>query len=1122
MLQRSATGLTPLHIACRSDEGSFAIVDTLLSHADKSVLYDQDRRGCCPIHYAAAAGDADILADLILHGAAPSQQDAKGFLPVDYCHPTNLACLNLLLSPSSKQEDEEKKDEWETRERLDGSGTFQFNPGTGEARVQETSSCSGSSDDKLLQRFFHTAASLGLQRLLASQRDVASSFAIGQAKARLHLLQGNERTKASLMNTLSNRDATISGLEEHLKRVVEGRNVDAARLEEALRELAEARAAKQELGELEQRVAAQEEDIDRLTAGLHSEQDLRQQATTELVRVMNDLSSLQTHLREKEEISAEQEAQLRALEEDKAGLHARIASSSAEIDAFEKQIKELMRDSSITAKKLDDLEQELRAEQRLKLKAASKVDDLQTKLDSSQAEILSLRQAAAQHQSLLDEARLEIERERQRREEEEALRKQAADRERQLREEAEKREKGMAFRLDAASGEMRGLQERLAQERKQKQDTTAALEDVTRRLEAMRHGTKRSQEEMDSLLAEKSRLGGQLSASNEQISSLDAQLGLAKSKLEEMKEEVERTRKRLAEEERSRLEASAKVEALEEKLRALEEARQLEDVKHKMHHRQEEAKVASLAAERAELKRQLDEARAAKEAQAAMEKEAADRGKKAEAASKENEILRRRLKEEQKWREEAMAALAQCKKTELEQRKKVLMETKKEMEGVKSALEEERKQAMQTKKELARVKQTADEHAKKTNEEKSRTQEELNRAKELEENHRELRERLAKLEAAKQEMEGTFAYFTYKDAMCPVLSTRFDRSVDRDKLYEEYVEEQSLRKQYFNEIEDLKGRIRVFCRCRPPSKTAAQPEALDILSATACMLREPGKNGRNGKETVFSFDRCFSSEASQAEVFDEAKRLVQSSVDGYNVCVFAYGQSGVGKTYTLYSEDDGKGGEAGIAERSVTELFRLMDRHALRFNFQVSMYVLEIHRNELIDLLRPVDPNPPPQLTVHLDPQGVVYVENVTKSPIANADEAIRMLTDAAAKRKTVANEGAPHSSRSHFICSLMIRSTCKSSGNVANGKLTIVDLASSGNTDKLAAQGKDAKEAKAINKSLLALGDVIQALTTGDGHVPYRNNLLTQLMADSIGGNSKTLMFGKQFLPLDLNLSCF
>ena len=322
------------------------------------------------------------------------------------------------------------------------------------------------------------------------------------------------------------------------------------------------------------------------------------------------------------------------------------------------------------------------------------------------------------------------------------------------------------------------------------------------------------------------------------------------------------------------------------------------------------------------------------------------------------------------------------------------------------------------------------------------------------------------------------------------------------------MEEQSLRKQYFNEIEDLKGRIRVFCRCRPlPANATA---SLDILSSSACMLREPGKNGRNGKETMFTFDRCFSSETSQAEVFDEAKRLVQSSVDGYNVCVFAYGQSGVGKTHTLFNQDAGDGGDAGIAERSISELFRLMDRHSMRFSFEVSMYVLEIHKNELLDLLRPADSSPPPHLTVHLDPQGVVYVDDVTTATVQNAKEAIRMLNSATAKRNTVANEGGPSSSRSHFICSFVIRSTCKSSGNVAKGKLTIVDLASSGNTDKLAAQGKDVKEAKAINKSLLALGDVIQALTTGEEHVPYRNNPLTQLMADSIGGNAKTLMFGK------------
>ena len=705
-------------------------MDILLSTADKSILYDQDRRGCCPIHYAAATGDADILAKLILHGASPSQADAKGFLPVDYCDPTNVACLNLLLCPTDTTENSDA-DTWETRERLDGSGAFQFNPATGEARVDSTAPVSVSpdcsSDDQLLQRFYHTAASLGLQGLLASQRTLASSFAIGQAKARLHLLQANERTKTSLLNTLSTKDATISGLEEQLQQVVHGRNVDAARLDAALQELAKARAAKEEVGALEERVAAQEEDISRLTAGLHGEQDLRQQATAELMRVMNELSALQTHLRAKEDITADQEAQLSSLEADKAQLHARIESSSSQIAAFEQQIKDLMRHSSITAQKLDDLEQELRAEQRLKLKASSRVDDLQAKLDASQSEIIALRTAASHHQHELEEARAQLARDKER--------------EQQLRAEAEARERGMAFQLDAASGELLGLQERLEQERKEKEAASAALEDISRRLAAVEHGSRASQEEMDVLAAEKRRLGGRLET--------------AKAKLERVEGEVEATRRRLAEEERSRLAASAKVEALQGKLRAMEEARQLDEAKHKMHHREEEARVATLAAERAELQRQLEEARRAQVAQADAAAAVKEKEEAAAAAEKENDVLRRRLKEEQKWREEAMAALAECKKQEVEQRKQVVQATRKQLEEVHGALAEEKRKALEAKRELEKVVADADEGAKQSQMHKSRAEEQVQRAKDLEDQQRELRQRLEELEAAKQAMQGT-------------------------------------------------------------------------------------------------------------------------------------------------------------------------------------------------------------------------------------------------------------------------------------------------------------------------------------------------------------------------------
>jgi hypothetical protein len=109
-------------------------------------------------------------------------------------------------------------------------------------------------------------------------------------------------------------------------------------------------------------------------------------------------------------------------------------------------------------------------------------------------------------------------------------------------------------------------------------------------------------------------------------------------------------------------------------------------------------------------------------------------------------------------------------------------------------------------------------------------------------------------------------------------------------------------------------------------------------------------------------------------------------------------------------------------------------------------------------------------------------------------------------------------SSRSHLICSMIVKLTNRRSGQQTVGKLTLVDLAGSERVDKSGATGEQLKEAQSINKSLSALGDVIAALTTAQSHIPYRNHPLTMLMSDSIGGNAKTLMFVNTS-PADYNV---
>jgi hypothetical protein len=131
----------------------------------------------------------------------------------------------------------------------------------------------------------------------------------------------------------------------------------------------------------------------------------------------------------------------------------------------------------------------------------------------------------------------------------------------------------------------------------------------------------------------------------------------------------------------------------------------------------------------------------------------------------------------------------------------------------------------------------------------------------------------------------------------------------------------------------------------------------------------------------------------------------------------------------------------------------------------------------------------------------------------------MKIFAKGATRRATASTQMNAESSRSHLVCSLIVRLTNRRTGKESVGKLTLVDLAGSERVDKSGAQGDQMKEAQSINKSLSALGDVIASLTTNAQHVPYRNHPLTMLMSDSIGGNAKTLMFVNTS-PADYNTS--
>ncbi|KAJ4778873.1 Kinesin-like protein KIN-14I [Rhynchospora pubera] len=324
------------------------------------------------------------------------------------------------------------------------------------------------------------------------------------------------------------------------------------------------------------------------------------------------------------------------------------------------------------------------------------------------------------------------------------------------------------------------------------------------------------------------------------------------------------------------------------------------------------------------------------------------------------------------------------------------------------------------------------------------------------------------------------------------------------ELEARYKQEQILRKRYYNTIEDMKGKIRVYCRLRPLSeKEILEKEKSTVITPDEYTIAHPWKDEKS-KQHVY--DRVFDASASQEEVFEDTKYLVQSAVDGYNVCIFAYGQTGSGKTFTIYGSEN----NPGLTPRAISELFRIIKRDSTKYSFSLKAYMVELYQDTLVDLLLPKNAKRM-KLEVKKDSKGVVSIENVTIVDISSFDELKSIIVRGSVQRHTAGTQLNDESSRSHLILSIIMESTDLQTQSHARGKLSFVDLAGSERVKKSGVAGNQLKEAQSINKSLSALGDVIGALASENGsgkHIPYRNHKLTMLMSDSLGGNAKTLMF--------------
>ena len=359
---------------------------------------------------------------------------------------------------------------------------------------------------------------------------------------------------------------------------------------------------------------------------------------------------------------------------------------------------------------------------------------------------------------------------------------------------------------------------------------------------------------------------------------------------------------------------------------------------------------------------------------------------------------------------------------------------------------------------------------------------------------RRLKKNLRKmLEDAQSELESCKASFSKQVSR---VASRASRMIGC--AVEKYKEEAAERKRLFNLVQELRGNIRVYCRVRPLLAFDKGSTAVSYPDEDAIAMINS-----KGREKTWEFDKVFQgSKDNNTSIFGEVSELCTSVFDGYNVCIFAYGQTGSGKTHTM----EGEMNDRGINYRALQLLFENVAQKSDEFEVRVTLTLLEIYNEKIRDLLTAPSNKKHKKLEVKQGPNGM-YVPNLTTVEVNSHGEVDELLSLAKHNRATASTDLNERSSRSHCMLSIYLSSRNKLTGEEARGKLHLVDLAGSERVHKSNAQGARMKEAQNINRSLSSLGDVIQARSMKQGHVPFRNSTLTYLLQDSLSNDSKTLM---------------
>lgn len=309
----------------------------------------------------------------------------------------------------------------------------------------------------------------------------------------------------------------------------------------------------------------------------------------------------------------------------------------------------------------------------------------------------------------------------------------------------------------------------------------------------------------------------------------------------------------------------------------------------------------------------------------------------------------------------------------------------------------------------------------------------------------------------------------------------------------------------YNQIQDLKGNIRVYCRVRPflPGQISSSSSVAGIEERTIT-ISTAAKYAKDGSKS-FTFNKVFGPAATQDEVFSDMQPLIRSVLDGFNVCIFAYGQTGSGKTYTMSGPKVLTEESLGVNYRALNDLFSLQEQRNGTINYDISVQMIEIYNEQVRDLLQDSGNR---RLEIRNTSQKGLAVPDASIVPVTCTADVVDLMNQGQKNRAVGSTAINDRSSRSHSCLTVHVQGRDLTSGAILRGCMHLVDLAGSERVDKSEVVGDRLKEAQYINKSLSALGDVIASLSQKNSHVPYRNSKLTQLLQDSLGGQAKTLMF--------------